>query len=239
MRGVLGDILRHGAETNAPARTDTAMAQIIVRLKDREMQRLPVVRVATRIGRDATNHVVIDNDGVSRHHATLRYDTTERAFVIEDAQSANGIVVRGRRTPDARLRDGDEVQIGKFTLVFLADGGIAPEALVPEDVPEAPLGRGAMRNPLPTTAVRSARPRVASSPAIHAVAPAATRSSPPAPAIASVRPAPAVVSYPPVATAPREEGDGDQTRRLRRVTVLLTVLIGLLGIVIGLLVGRR
>ncbi len=93
------------------------MAQIIVRLKDREMQRLPVVRVATRIGRDATNHVVIDNDGVSRHHATLRYDTAERAFVIEDAQSANGIVVRGRRTPDARLRDGDEVQIGKFTLV--------------------------------------------------------------------------------------------------------------------------
>ena len=62
MRGVLGDILRHGAETNAPARTDTAMAQIIVRLKDREMQPLPVVRVATRIGRDATNHVVIDND---------------------------------------------------------------------------------------------------------------------------------------------------------------------------------
>jgi predicted Co/Zn/Cd cation transporter (cation efflux family) len=54
-----------------------------------------------------------------------------------------------------------------------------------------------------------------------------------------VRPAPAVVSYPPVATAPREEGDGDQTRRLRRVTVLLTVLIGLVGLVIGLLVGRR
>ncbi len=110
------------------------MAQIIVRLKERELKTVPVTCVATRIGRDVSNDVVIDNDGVSRHHATLRYEASVGAFLIYDQSSSNGMFFRGAPSKAARLDDGDEVQIGKFTLVFQEAGGAPIEALTPERI---------------------------------------------------------------------------------------------------------
>ena len=45
---------------------------------------------------------------------------------MRDAGSLNGTYVNGERVEKARLRNGDEVQIGKFRMVFLdALGGTA------------------------------------------------------------------------------------------------------------------
>ncbi len=203
------------------------MAQIIVRLKDRELQRVPVTCVATRIGRDVTNDVVIANDGVSRHHATLRYEAVDGAFVIHDAGSNNGIVVRGRATPYARLTDGDEVQVGKFTLVFVAEGGVAPDALAPESTPAVEPSAPVVRNPLPTVAVRAA-----SSKKIAPARPAAPVPAPPPPAATAseAQPAPDDASLDPSLAAP--------ARLLRRMIWLLSLVVALLGVVIALLLRR-
>jgi len=87
-----------------------------VTLKGREVSRHIVGR-STRIGRDPANEVVIDNVGVSRHHATLIL--LDDRFVLKDEQSANGVFVNGQKVEERELVDGDVVQIGKFIVNFM------------------------------------------------------------------------------------------------------------------------
>jgi len=72
----------------------------------------------TTIGRSPDCDIFLDDVTVSRHHAVLvrRGD----AFVIEDRGSLNGTFVNRRRVESAELEDGDELQIGKYRLIFLA-----------------------------------------------------------------------------------------------------------------------
>ncbi len=98
------------------------MAELIVKLKGREISRFPILRVKTKIGRDETMDVVIDNVGVSRHHASVEYDG--RGFIVRDEGSQNGIFVNGNRSSQAAVTEGDVIGIGKFSLVFSSAGGV-------------------------------------------------------------------------------------------------------------------
>ena len=69
------------------------------------------------IGRSAKADVMLDDVTVSRLHARiLRRDD---GLYIEDSKSLNGTYVNRRRIETHKLRDGDELQIGKFKLTFL------------------------------------------------------------------------------------------------------------------------
>lgn len=204
------------------------MAQIIIRLKDRELRRAPITAMATRIGRDTTNDVVITNDSISRHHATLRYEPAEGAFVIYDESQNNGLFVRGRTTPSARLGDGDEVMLGKFTLVFLVSGGAPLDALRPEEPAEPAPSTQRPRNPLPTVAVPAARTRPFSAP----------------PGALSPRHEPAPEPASDEAThASDEEAPSDtsmlQTKLMRQLVWLLAALVAVLTALLVVLMLRR
>ena len=58
---------------------------------------------------------------MSRNHAVLRREG-ER-FVLVDEGSLNGTFVNRRRADRTVLSDGDEIQIGKYKLIFLAAAG--------------------------------------------------------------------------------------------------------------------
>jgi pSer/pThr/pTyr-binding forkhead associated (FHA) protein len=58
---------------------------------------------------------------VSRRHAEFRRDVGE--FVVVDVGSLNGTYVNREPVDTAVLASGDEVQIGKFRLVFLTGPG--------------------------------------------------------------------------------------------------------------------
>ena len=103
------------------------MAEFIVKLKKRELKRVPITSLQTLIGRDATCGVMIDNPGVSRIHAKVCVE--DERFVIYDAGSSNGMFINGDRMTKRVLRDGDEIQIGKFVVVFAADGAADMTAL--------------------------------------------------------------------------------------------------------------
>lgn len=78
------------------------------------------------IGKSPSNDVAIAGDGtVSRLHAVLeRFDA---GWSVRDLGSRNGTFVNGRRIWDARiLRAGDEIRVGRTTLVFRVPGG-APD----------------------------------------------------------------------------------------------------------------
>ena len=72
----------------------------------------------TTIGRSPDCDVFLDDVTVSRRHAVVS-DESGR-FVIEDLGSLNGTFLNRHRIEQAPLSDDDEVQIGKYRLVFLS-----------------------------------------------------------------------------------------------------------------------
>ena len=69
-------------------------------------------------GRHPDSDIFLDDVTVSRKHATFRHEGAE--FLVRDVGSLNGTYVNRERIEEIRLRTGDEVQIGKFRLVFYA-----------------------------------------------------------------------------------------------------------------------
>ncbi|MFZ9628604.1 MAG: FHA domain-containing protein [Ilumatobacteraceae bacterium] len=76
----------------------------------------------TRLGRHPDSEIQLDDITVSRRHAEIEH--TARGYVVRDAGSLNGTYVNGRRVEEEVLVHGDEVQVGKFRLIFFskADG---------------------------------------------------------------------------------------------------------------------
>jgi pSer/pThr/pTyr-binding forkhead associated (FHA) protein len=72
----------------------------------------------TTIGRSPDCPVFLDDVTVSRRHAVL-VERDGRWFV-EDQGSLNGTFVNRHRVESSELSDGDELQIGKYRLTFLA-----------------------------------------------------------------------------------------------------------------------
>jgi hypothetical protein len=74
-------------------------------------------RTQTTIGRSPDCDIFLDDVTVSRRHAILAKSAT--AFTIEDLGSLNGTFLNRRRIEKSELENGDEVQIGKYRLIFL------------------------------------------------------------------------------------------------------------------------
>jgi pSer/pThr/pTyr-binding forkhead associated (FHA) protein len=74
-------------------------------------------RASTSAGRHPDSDIFLDDVTVSRRHAEFRSDAGE--FVVVDVGSLNGTYVNREPVDTAVLANGDEVQIGKFRLVFL------------------------------------------------------------------------------------------------------------------------
>ncbi len=71
----------------------------------------------TLVGRHPDSHIFLDDVTVSRRHAEF-YRSGNR-FTVRDVGSLNGTYVNRERIEEAELTGGDEVQVGKFRLVFL------------------------------------------------------------------------------------------------------------------------
>jgi pSer/pThr/pTyr-binding forkhead associated (FHA) protein len=78
-----------------------------------------------RVGRHPDAHVFLDDVTVSRRHALLT--TVDGRVVLTDQASLNGTYVAGERVDSHILADGDEVQIGRFHLVFLEGPSAVPD----------------------------------------------------------------------------------------------------------------
>ena len=69
-------------------------------------------------GRHPNSDIFLDDVTVSRKHATFRREGD--VFLVRDVGSLNGTYVNRERIDQAALKTRDEVQIGKFRLVFYA-----------------------------------------------------------------------------------------------------------------------
>ncbi len=74
---------------------------------------------STDIGRHPDSDIFLDDITVSRRHAEIVRKEDEAGFNLNDVGSLNGTYVNKERVEEAELRSGDEIQIGKFKLIFL------------------------------------------------------------------------------------------------------------------------
>ena len=78
-------------------------------------------RDATTVGRHPDSDIFLDDVTVSRRHAELLREGA--AVRLRDLGSLNGSYVNGDRVDERALDTGDEVQIGRFKLLFVGHGG--------------------------------------------------------------------------------------------------------------------
>ena len=71
----------------------------------------------TTAGRRPDSDIFLDDVTVSRRHAEF-LRRPGGVFVVRDVGSLNGTYVQRDRIDEVVLRDGDEVQIGKYRMVF-------------------------------------------------------------------------------------------------------------------------
>ena len=69
-------------------------------------------------GRHPESEIFLDDITVSRRHVEFR--RTANGFTVSDVGSLNGTYVNRDRIDEAVLANGDEVQVGKFRLVYFA-----------------------------------------------------------------------------------------------------------------------
>jgi hypothetical protein len=81
-------------------------------------------RETTTVGRHPDSQIFLDDVTVSRRHA--EFVRSERGITVRDLGSLNGSYVNGERVDERSLGTGDEVQIGRFKLLYVGDGGEGP-----------------------------------------------------------------------------------------------------------------
>ncbi|MDX2380743.1 MAG: FHA domain-containing protein [Acidimicrobiia bacterium] len=89
---------------------------LIVRAGAQAGARFTLDEEVTRLGRHPDSEISLDDITVSRRHANIT--RTSDGYIITDAGSLNGTYVNQERADRLLLRHGDELQIGKFRLVF-------------------------------------------------------------------------------------------------------------------------
>ncbi len=75
---------------------------------------------AVAVGRHPDSSIFLDDITVSRRHSVI--ERTGDEFRIRDVGSLNGTYVNHDRVDHTPLHDGDEIQIGRFVLIFRVGG---------------------------------------------------------------------------------------------------------------------
>ena len=92
-------------------------AILVVRSGEEEGQHFRLGTQVVTIGRHEDSDIALDDITVSRRHSEIQ--RSEGHCVVRDVGSLNGTYLNGERIDVAELAHGDELQVGKYHLVYL------------------------------------------------------------------------------------------------------------------------
>lgn len=96
----------------------SGQAELVVTSGHRSGTRFELAGDRVTVGRHPDSDVFLDDITVSRRHVVL--ELSHGGHVLLDVGSLNGTYINGVRTDGAvTLHSGDEVQVGKFKLLYL------------------------------------------------------------------------------------------------------------------------
>jgi pSer/pThr/pTyr-binding forkhead associated (FHA) protein len=79
--------------------------------------RFLITATGASIGRSPESDIFLDDVTVSRSHAAIAREGA--GFIFTDSGSLNGSYINNQQTSSHRLSTGDEIQIGKFHMLFI------------------------------------------------------------------------------------------------------------------------
>jgi pSer/pThr/pTyr-binding forkhead associated (FHA) protein len=97
---------------------EAGTAMLVVRRGPNAGSRFLLNKDVVTAGRHPESDIFLDDITVSRRHAEIR--RSMGSFTVHDVGSLNGTYVNRDRVEDHELSNGDELQVGKFKLVFFA-----------------------------------------------------------------------------------------------------------------------
>jgi hypothetical protein len=77
------------------------------------------------IGRSPASEIFLDDVTVSRSHATIKREGSD--FIFSDSGSLNGSYINNQQATTHHLATGDEIQIGKFHMLFISSRSTSGE----------------------------------------------------------------------------------------------------------------
>ena len=119
--GSMDEVLEAGDTEVVPGRVPSlppGIALLVVRRGPNAGARFLLDHDVTTSGRHPDSDIFLDDVTVSRRHA--EFHRGGAGFTVRDVGSLNVTYVNRERVESATLSNGDEVQIGKFRLVFIA-----------------------------------------------------------------------------------------------------------------------
>ena len=99
------------------------MPKMIVSLDGVVIKEVQLSKDRTSLGRRPYNDIVIDNLAVSGEHAVLQMSGSD--IYVEDLNSTNGTYVNGKTVKKQLLKNGDFVEIGKYSIQYVSEAGTA------------------------------------------------------------------------------------------------------------------
>jgi len=97
---------------------DGEVGQLIVTRGGTAGARFALAEDEITIGRHPESSIFLDDVTVSRRHASVTRDAAGH-YTLHDAESLNGTYLDGERIEHSPLREGAQVQVGRFRLVFV------------------------------------------------------------------------------------------------------------------------
>lgn len=79
--------------------------------------RFALDKTLTTVGRHPESDIFLDDVTVSRRHVEV--ERTDEGFVVRDVGSLNGTYLNRQAMERSPIHNGDELQVGKFKLVFI------------------------------------------------------------------------------------------------------------------------
>jgi pSer/pThr/pTyr-binding forkhead associated (FHA) protein len=92
------------------------LGMLIVKRGSKAGSRFALDQDVTTAGRHPESDIFLDDITVSQHHAEVI--RTSAGYEVRDAGSLNGTYLNRERIERSALGNGDELQVGKFKLVF-------------------------------------------------------------------------------------------------------------------------
>ena len=93
-------------------------AMVVVHRGANKGSRYLISEERTSIGRSPESEIFLDDVTVSSSHAVI--ERKGSAFALNDLGSLNGTYINNQSLKTSPLTSGDEIQIGKFHLIFIS-----------------------------------------------------------------------------------------------------------------------
>jgi hypothetical protein len=111
------DAYARGGNSNGNPQQHQRNARVLIEVDGRIVGQRLLDKPVMTVGRLSSNDVQVPSQRVSRLHAKIRWIKENGTWVIEDAESLNGLILNGHRVDQHTMRKGDRIHVAPTAVI--------------------------------------------------------------------------------------------------------------------------